>query len=174
MTMDNEIWEDIPGYGGRYQVSNLGRVKTRKSWDVNMRTFVDTDKEMTPFSNGRYLVVCLRSDRKRKNHYVHRLVATAFVDNPKSEKCVNHIDYNPMNNRADNLEWCSQRENVLYSAHRMRHRNKVPHSNTGEMYISQRKSNGVFRVAIDGKELKSFHKLSDAISFRDSVLKGVI
>ena len=97
-----EIWRDIKGYEGRYQVSNMGRVKSLE------RTFIDKTgrkqlkKELIlrlcPDSYG-YLQVTLYDDSgKRKNIFVHRLVCEAFYENPENKPCVNHIDENKANN----------------------------------------------------------------------------
>lgn len=170
--MSKEIWEDIAGYEGLYQISNFGRVKSLKKWDVNKRTFIDEEKMMKPSDNGHgYLIVSLRKERKRKNHYVHRLVAFAFVENVNNDNYVNHIDYDSRNNKADNLEWCTQKENVHHSVNRMRHRKSVTHTNTGERYIYYRKSHNLYRVVVDGHEYPGCKTLKDAIKKRDQILK---
>lgn len=172
---NSEEWRFIQGYGDRYLVSNFGRVKSVKMWDVNAMAYVPADRLMTPTDNGHgYLIVSLRDGKKRKNHYVHRLVATAFVDNPRSLKYVNHIDFNTRNNAANNLEWCTQRDNILHSCDRMKHPKTITHSNTGERYITFREKANRFRVIVSGKEYGSFASLKGAIKKRDSVLKGAI
>lgn len=170
---DREIWKDIKGYEGLYQVSNLGRVKSLKKWDVNIREYVDTEYILSPSSNGKgYLIVGLRKGTTRKNHYVHRLVASAFVEKPEGCNYVNHIDFDTQNNIATNLEWCTQKDNIHHSAHRMRHRNSYSRTNTGEMYICYRK--GRYRLTIDRKEYPSFATLEEAVKKRDDLLKEVI
>lgn len=166
-----EEWRDIAGYEGLYQVSNQGRVKSLKRWDVNKKIFVDGASILKPTDNGNsYLIIGLRNNTKRKNHYIHRLVAGAFLDNPYGLKYVNHIDYNTRNNDVSNLEWCSQKENVRHSSNRMSHLKTVTHSNTGERYITNRK--GRYRVIVSKKEYGSFLSLDDAIKKRDSILNG--
>lgn len=103
-----EIWKEIVGYERLYQVSNKGNVKNKQR-----------DKCLVPKKNNRgYLGVELRKDKIRKMFLIHRLVAQAFIPNPKDFPNINHKDENPENNSADNLEWCSQSYNVLYSMHR--------------------------------------------------------
>lgn len=108
--MKGEIWKDIQGYEGLYQVSNLGRVKS-----LNYKR---TGKEriLKPSNNGQgYLRVKLCKDGNREQPLVHRLVATVFCENPEGYTEVNHLDENKQNNMADNLEWCSRQYNVTYN-----------------------------------------------------------
>lgn len=101
-----EIWKDIDGYEGEYQVSNLGRVKSNKS----------NGHILTPFDNGYgYLTVKLSKHCKVKKHKVHRLVAIAFLDNPNHQTDVNHKDGNKHNNNKSNLEWCSRSHNLRHA-----------------------------------------------------------
>ena len=103
--MTEEIWKDIAGYEGLYKVSNLGRVKS-----------LCKNKLMCPRANKRgYYQINLYSDSKtRKMYLVHRLVATAFIDNPDNLPIVNHKDENTSNNCVENLEWCSVSYNICY------------------------------------------------------------
>ena len=126
--MKGEIWKEIPGYDGKYLVSNHGRIKSMwrlRNLYVNGhgRSNVRVHKErlMNPTDNGNgYLIVSLKSNNNRNSRYVHRLVAELFVENPMDLPVVNHIDYNKKNNHADNLEWCTQRENISHSIPNMR------------------------------------------------------
>lgn len=165
-----ETWKDIAGYEGLYQVSNLGRVKSLKF--RNNRGVKDRVRMMTPTDNGKgYLIVSFKVNGHRKNHYVHRLVAEHFVENLANCKYVNHIDYDTKNNRCDNLEWCTQQENVRYSAKNMRKPNSTPaKSATGEKYIYRR--NNKFRVNYKGKD-KLFLHLEDAVAYRNGVVGNV-
>ena len=171
---DNEIWKDIKGYEGLYQVSNLGRVKSLKKWDVNKKMLVNSERIMALTDNGYgYLIVSLVKDCKRKNKYIHRLVAEAFVDNPLCRRYVNHLDYDKKNNLPCNLEWCTQKENVGYSSERMKKPKTKATSNTGELYISQRKRDGLYRVAINHKEYGRYATLSQAIYKRNKFLEEI-
>ena len=97
-----EIWRDIEGYEGLYQVSNLGRVRSLNY----KRTGKVQNMKLGTYPNG-YKMVDLKKNNKRKAHLVHRLVAKAFIPNPNQLCEVNHKDEDKANNTVDNLEWCS-------------------------------------------------------------------
>ena len=122
-----EIWKRIPGYETRYEVSNLGNVRSiprviyQKDSHGGMMEKHYAGKPVAQTDNGNGYKIVSLSNFGRKNHYVHRLVAELFVDNPNGCDYVNHLDYDKSNNSADNLEWATAAENVQYSAERMRH-----------------------------------------------------
>lgn len=104
----NEIWKDIAGYEGLYQVSNMGRVKSLQSTKMHDRV-----KILSPVcADGRYLRVSLYKDKKSKYFQVHRLVASAFLENPKDKTQVNHINGDKTNNCVDNLEWALHQKTI--------------------------------------------------------------
>ena len=170
-----ETWKDIHGYEGLYQVSNLGNVRSLER-EVRQGKYGKTRTVggclMKPTDNGHgYLIVPLKRSQHRKNFYVHRLVAEHFVQNSNSYKYVNHKDYDTTNNRADNLEWCTQRENILYSSHRMKKPHRVwKQSSTKEKYIYMR--GGRYRLSIRGLVDKTFPTLEEAVQARGVVLNG--
>lgn len=110
-----EIWKDIKGYEGLYQVSNLGRVKSleRKS-DLDGR-LIKSKILKTGLNNPGYKFLVLRKNGVSKNKMIHRLVAEIFIPNQDNYYCVNHIDGNKQNNRVDNLEWCTQGFNLKHA-----------------------------------------------------------
>ena len=105
-----EEWRDIQGYEGKYMVSNLGRVKSLNYNRTGKERILKARKDGCD-----YLQVQLYKEGKGKNYLVHQLVATVFCENPEGYTELNHIDENKLNNRADNLEWCSRSYNVEYS-----------------------------------------------------------
>lgn len=119
-----ELWKPVKDYEGLYEVSNLGNVRsiahtTRvfrygKPMDVFHPSKVLKPQER---SHG-YLAVCLYGKGGKNGRFtqtsVHRMVAEAFVPNPRGCSEVNHIDEDKQNNRADNLEWCTRRENIRH------------------------------------------------------------
>ena len=109
--MNKEIWRDITGYEGYYQVSSEGRVKSLERKNNYGRTV--KERILKPaFDGWGYLVVTLCAGGKRKNLMVHRLVCEAFNDNRDEKPEVNHINEIKTDNRACNLEWCTRRENL--------------------------------------------------------------
>lgn len=100
-----EVWNKVPIEGYEfYEVSNHGNVRNTKTG----RLLKDTDHKG-------YRCVTLSNDTKRLYVTIHRLVAMAFLDNPKNLPSVNHIDCNKSNNHVSNLEWCTQSENLKHS-----------------------------------------------------------
>jgi len=109
-----EIWKDIAGYEGLYQVSNLGRVKSLKRNHGNSQNLRDRILTLEIAKNGYHRTrLWIRQGVKRFS--VHRLVAQAFISNPQQKPQVNHMDGNPRNNQASNLEWVTQSENALHA-----------------------------------------------------------
>lgn len=109
-----EKWVAVKEYEGLYQVSNLGRVRSIDRVVRSRPSVFQTIKGriIKPHLNAfGYEKFTGSRDGKTKNLYVHRLVATAFIDKPDGKNCINHIDNNPSNNRATNLEWCTHKEN---------------------------------------------------------------
>lgn len=101
-----EEWKDVQFYEGRYQVSNLGRIKS----------LVNKERILIPQRNAQgYLHVSLCKNGKRNNHMISRLVMRHFIPNPESKPCVNHIDGNKNNNTLKNLEWCTYSENIKHA-----------------------------------------------------------
>lgn len=102
-----EIWRDIEGFEGKYQISNLGRVKSLR---FNKSTRSKILKNA--INNYGYHTVTLYNDSSRYVKQIHRLVAETFIKNEDIKPHVNHIDGNKSNNNVNNLEWCSVKENV--------------------------------------------------------------
>ena len=108
-----EVWKDIVGYEGLYQVSNLGRVKSLPKM-VGFRK--QSEKQCAIFTDKRgYCKTNLYKNNTHKQVYVHILVASAFLPNPANKPQVNHIDGDKSNNQIHNLEWCTAKENVIHA-----------------------------------------------------------
>ena len=118
--MSTEIWLPVDGLEDRYEVSNFGRVKSLPKYTYS-RGYPQLRKEklLKPIVTGKgngYLSVRLSDGTQSKLYKIHRLVAIAFVQNHLQLPIVNHKDRNTRNNRADNLEWCTNAYNIKYSA----------------------------------------------------------
>ena len=130
--MSSEIWKDIVGYEGLYQVSSLGRVRSLdrvckqsgitkeyndtyiKKGRVLNRKAQHTYNKKNSTKYYRYQIVLYDGSGRGKSYKVHRLVAQAFIPNPENKPFVNHIDCNPQNNNVENLEWVTPKENVAH------------------------------------------------------------
>ena len=117
-----EIWKDIPGYEGIHQISNKGVVKSLERWvpNNNGKTLL-RERILSPYqTRSGYLRVGLSLNRKVKQFLVHKLVAKAFIPNPKNYPQINHKDENPLNNSVENLEWCDEVYNCNYGTRNSR------------------------------------------------------
>lgn len=168
-----ECWKDIKGYEGLYQVSCFGRVK--RILDIHVvhglvvKKPIERILKATDNGNG-YLIVGLMSNGKRKNHYIHRLVADAFCEKKIGCDVVNHIDYNTHNNHSSNLEYCTQAENTRYSlCNRRLFRNYK--TNTGHNFITLR-NNGTYRITIKKQERQA-KTLEEALEIREVMMNEI-
>lgn len=128
--MREEIWKDIAGYEGLYKISNFGRIKNKEN----------KIKAQSP-QNGGYLVVHLYNHGSHKAKTVHRLVASTFIPNDDEKSEVNHIDGDKRNNKIENLEWVTPKENQCHSRIILgnicgRKNKKIKCVETGEMFLS--------------------------------------
>ena len=148
-----EIWKDISGYEGYYQVSNLGNVKSmermveRKNNETGNLSLKSRILSLNTYPKG-YKKVTLRKNNTSKSFFGHRLVAEAFIPNPNNYPYVNHKDENPSNNHSDNLEWCTNEYNMSYGTLGYR--------------ISLAKSKQVFQFDLDGNFLNTFYGVNVA------------
>lgn len=128
-----EIWKDIIGYEGKYQVSNLGNVRSLNY--LNQKGFVKILKQSKHNKNSAgiyYKMVTLCSNGKEQMKSVHRLVAEAFIENPENLPFINHKDENPSNNHISNLEWCTNKYNCNYGTKKERLSKKLKGKFIGE------------------------------------------
>ena len=148
MSME-EIWKDIEGYEGIYQVSNLGRVRSLEQVRTKPHPR-NTSMTMTYITKGKvlkqrkhpagYWTVMLYKDKVAETRTVHRLVAEAFIPNPNNLPEVNHIDENKENSRVDNLEWVTKSGNMR-------------HGTCGER-MGRKHWKAIVQMTIDGKFVK--------------------
>lgn len=113
-----EIWKDIKGFEGRYQVSNMGRVRGLDRWTNHLHPCFIKGKILktdVPNNKGYYRVSLSDGNRNYTHYEVHRLVALHFVPGYKDGLVVNHKNEIKTDNRAENLEWCTFQYNINYS-----------------------------------------------------------
>lgn len=149
---NKEIWKDIKGYEGLYQVSNLGRIKSLKQKEEKiLNIFKD---------NIGYLSVNLQTKEKvKKRERVHRLVAKTFILNPENKPQVNHKDGNKLNNNVNNLEWCTCKENVNHS---WENNLSKPYWK-GKFGINHKSSKAIYKIDIISKKIiKKYDSIEDA------------
>jgi len=108
-----EIWKDIEGYEGLYEVSNMGNVKSLEHFDSLGRKHNSIIRKPQRLDSG-YVIISLTKNSHHKAFLLHRLVAKHFLPNPYNLPVINHKDQNPSNNCVDNLEWCTQSYNLMY------------------------------------------------------------
>lgn len=143
-----EIWKDIDGYEGLYQVSNLGRVRTLARYRVKARI-----RKPVPDKNG-YMTVRLTHKKVGKTHKIHRLVAEMFIENPDGCKEVNHKNEKKYDNRVENLEWCDKTYNVNYGTANSRRKEHSTNCLTTSKKVAQ--------ISLSGDVIAIYPSLSEA------------
>lgn len=149
MLLPKQIWREIPGYEGLYQVSNTGRVR---SLNYNGTRKTKVLKQITDKLG--YKRVNLFKNNKKKNYLVHRLVALAFIPNPNNYPIINHKDENPSNNYYKNLEWCTYEYNNNYGTKKQ----KISESMKGKPAW-----NKGLRYTLKPKNKKSKHQTNNTL-----------
>ena len=160
--MMEEIWKDIEGYEGIYQVSNLGRVRSldRNVPNYNAAGYVGTKilrgKILKPhkMANNGYMEVHLKRNGQGNHGRIHRLVAEAFIPNPGNLPEINHKDEDKTNNRADNLEWCDGQYNSNYGTRLIR----ISETMKGNYYNMR----SVQQLSEDGKVIRTYPSVKEA------------
>lgn len=155
-----EIWKDVVGYEGIYQVSNFGNVKSldkivfnngsRRYNNIKGRVLSQNKTN----GNG-YRIVSLNNNGCSKNYYIHRLVASSFLENKNNFKYINHKDENKLNNNIDNLEWCDAKYNANYGTSRERARQKLLNNKSTSKQVSSHDRNTM-------ELIKTFPSISEA------------
>ena len=162
-----EIWKDISGYEGLYQVSSCGRVKalSRVSVDSLGRSTLRGEKMLVANASKQtgYPTVSLSKDGVVKYYNVHRLVAEAFIPNPNNLPCVNHKDESRDNNNVDNLEWCTYGYNNTYGTATQRRNESL----RNYWKTHQREPHGIparhiVQYSLNGERIREFHSIREA------------
>lgn len=147
----HELWKPVVGYETRYLVSNFGRVKSLPTEHRKYTKILHQAKV-----NEHLTVLTYGDNGRRKQRYVHRLVATAFIPNPYNLPFINHRDENGFNNRVRNLEWCTPKYNSNYGTLRQRI------SKAMEQY-----KRPVDKYTMDGHFVETIPSLSEAAPYQD-------
>ncbi|WP_207758096.1 NUMOD4 domain-containing protein [Clostridium botulinum] len=160
-----EIWKDIVGYEGIYQVSNRGNVRSLNRLDSAGHKLKGRIRKFKQNKDG-YFEISLCKDGERGYYRVHRLVALAFLDNPSKFPLVNHKDCNRTNNIVSNLEWCTEQYNVTYSDAKEK---MVANTNykTREMKynrkeLAKKQCKRVYQYDLDYKLVKAWDSMREA------------
>ena len=148
-----EVWKDIEGYEGFYQVSNLGRVKSLQAMKYShiqkCAISVKREKILRPYPDTKkYLLVDLKRNGKRDTQKVHRLVANAFIANENYYPQVNHKDENKQNNCVENLEWCNSQYNNTYG--------------TAKQRMAQKHLKKVVQISPSGEVVNKWNSIGEA------------
>jgi hypothetical protein len=165
MENNAEIWKDIVGFEGLYQISNYGNIKSCERYvnsKIGKRIVYEKILSLSKDKNC-YLMVVLYKNAIRKTVKVHRLVADAFIDKFDGKNIVNHIDLNKQNNTVSNLEWVSSLENNCHSRLNIKSTSKYI-----GVYFSKRENNFRVSAKIKGKRfnLGKFENEEDAYNAR--------
>lgn len=171
-----EIWKDIIGYEGLYQVSNMGRVKaltktfySGKKYSIKKTYNEKILRQCVRNKEKGYLVVSLSKCSKSKLYFVHRLVATAFLLKDKNKNQINHKDYNKQNNLLNNIEWCDAFENQKHAAIKPNRR-----WTTKKMFgVDNHKSRAVSVFSTDGLLVGNYQSQSEAAKCTNSDNKKI-
>ena len=139
MNENNEVWKDILGYEGLYQVSDKGRLKSIGYGKERILKLVK--------DRGGYLTVGLRKNGEVKTCKIHRLVAQTFIPNPDNLSDINHKDEDKTNNSVQNIEWCSAKYNCNFGTRNQR--------------ISEKTSKPVLQFTKDGELIREWKSATD-------------
>ena len=144
-----ENWIKISELQNRYEVSNFGRIRSQRGI-----------RKLSIHSSG-YIIVCIKTNSKIKNLYMHRLVAIAFIPNPENKREVNHLDGDKTNNNDWNLEWATKSENTI---HAFRNNLMRTHSKLREIQREQaiKRMKKVYHYSSNLELLNTFDSVKDA------------
>lgn len=144
--MIKEIYRDIIGYEGLYQISNFGNVKSLERITSDGRRIKERFLNFTNTKDG-YFRVILCKNKISKAFLVHRLVAQAFIPNTNNLPQINHKDENHINNNVNNLEWCTAKYNSNYGT-------KIDRGRSTMINTMSNKVNNVYQYDLDYNLIK--------------------
>lgn len=160
-----EVWKDVIGYENIYQISNLGKLKNKITNKV---------RKLTINGSG-YLLINLTKDFKETTFRFHRLLAIHFIPNPNNYDCVNHINGIKIDNRLENLEWCSHRENMSHSALNRKKTSKYPGVSWSKMmnkwYAQIRINNKTIPIGYSSTEEEAYNNYKQFLKTQNIINK---
>lgn len=163
--MEKEIWKDIDGYNGLYQVSNLGRVKSleKKCLSRNGKYRVNKEKILKLYTNSKdgYIRVGLWKNNKHHSFTLHKIVAQTFIDNYDNKPCIDHINGDRTDNRVENLRWVTHKENNNNPITKKRHSTNHPKVFLGILGKNNPSSIPVLQFTKDGELVKKWDCIRD-------------
>ena len=165
--LEEEIWKDIIGYEGRYSISNFGKVKSLKFFGRE-----NEERVLKPIMSGygKYHAVALHKDKKQKTTKLHRLVAEHFIPNPENKPTVNHINGRKQDNRIENLEWATWKEQVNHAYENLSRKGKPCEELMQDMAFRE---NAIDTYLRHGGELVPVSYLRKHINNEDLMRNGI-
>lgn len=169
-----EVWQDIEGFEGLYQVSTCGRVKSLDRNVPRIRNGKESllhipERILIPKNNGMgYLTVCLQYRNQSKYYLIHRLVAQAFLPNPNNYPEVNHKSENKKDNTISNIEFCDRVYNVNYGTGRKRRQETVNRNN------SRGAEKEIVKLSLEGKYIRTYVSSHEAAKDNNIKYQGNI
>ncbi len=178
--MNIEIWKDIKGFEGKYQISNFGNVKNLNYYRKGIVKILKPIKH-----NSGYNAINLSFKGKNKQYLIHRLVAETFIPNPNKYEFVNHKDENKRNNKVENLEWCTKSYNAIYylnfdEKRKEEYAKRFRDKKTGESlssytkHIPKKNFEKVNQYDLDGKLIKHYENPTLAALETNAILGNII
>lgn len=160
----NNMWKNILGYEETYEISNFGEIwsKDRKCVDSMGRNRYRKAQKLNPdISPSGYYRVTLAKGGKKKQKYLHRLIAEYFIPNPLNLPFVNHKDGNKLNCSIENLEWVTAQENVVhaYKNGLIKHVKGVAHPNYGKFGAKSKRAKKILATNLVTKEQKIYYSM---------------
>ena len=181
--MEKELWKDVVGYEGYYKISNLGRVKSIQRFytDILGRRIPVREKMIIIkiSKNTGYPFVGLSKNGRREKKFIHRMIAEAFIPNPKNLPCVNHIDQDRSNSVLSNLEWCSYSYNNTYGNANKKRKETLRKNLTGKHKIIYQFTKNGELVRIYAHGVKQFQEelgfeIQDCLTGKSKTSNGFV